>query len=143
MDIEALTKLNELKEKGILTQEEFDKQKEALLNSTGVNQPVKSASIDLGNLIISLLGALIYFFIAGSIGNVGVKNAFIVVGFFSAIIVALIAFSLKSGRYKNCSSPLAIFFVILILGPIGIWGALYQFLQIQQGKAVLNEGQRK
>jgi uncharacterized membrane protein YhaH (DUF805 family) len=33
MDIEKLTKLNELKEKGVITQEEFDEQKKAILAS--------------------------------------------------------------------------------------------------------------
>ena len=54
MNIEELEKLNELKEKGIITQEEFDKKKEEMLS--GGNKAQKQASnMNWYNLGISFL----------------------------------------------------------------------------------------
>lgn len=44
MDLEQLEKLNELKEKGILTQEEFENKKKELLNSTPTKTSINSTS---------------------------------------------------------------------------------------------------
>lgn len=43
MDLEQLEKLNDLKEKGILTQEEFDEKKKELLNGSNIAEAAKAA----------------------------------------------------------------------------------------------------
>lgn len=149
MDIEALTKINELKEKGILTQEEFDKQKQILLNEKSNNKvSVKNKEgVNWKNVgisfVISLIYSIIILFIYGVYGEVMGKNFFKAICFVSAVVVAIFSFTLKSGKYQNCSSPVAIFFVVGLFGPLGIWAALYQFLQIKQGNVALKEGKRK
>ena len=51
MDLEKLEKLNELKEKGILSQEEFEKEKQKLLNDTPVKaEPASSGYPDCSHL---------------------------------------------------------------------------------------------
>ena len=150
MDIEALTKLNELKEKGVLSQEEFESHKAALLNNTAYNQQTtqQNKGVNWKNVGTSFLISLIYYiFLVFLIYGIGeeraARNCRNVINFLCAIVMAMIAFSQNSGRYKNCSSSLGIFFIVFLLGPIGLWGALYQFLQIKQGNAVLKEIKKK
>ena len=151
MDIEALTKLSELKEKGLLTQEEFDKQKKALLDTKIDNKTSAETQkgINWKNLGISFLICLIYFLLVACIAGSytddekAMKIIAQVFALIAGIIMAILSFSVKSGRYKNCSSPVVIFFVIALVGPLGIWAALYQFLQIKQGNVALKEIKKK
>ena len=145
MDIEALTKLNELKEKGVLSQEEFEKQKAILLND-GIESQVSTKSkkgVNWKNVgksfLISLLYSIIIGCIASSIDEELLTNFLKSVWFISAAFMSILAFSVKSGKYQNCSSAGAVFLAVFCLGPIGIWWSLYEYLQIKQGYAVLKK----
>ena len=58
MDLEKLEKLNELKEKGILTQEEFEQKKKELLNESGNNKEAKTEALSGGVADFSHLGII-------------------------------------------------------------------------------------
>lgn len=149
MDIEQLEKLNELKEKGLLTQEEFDKQKKALLTPEAANKaPVKNKKgaswKNLGkSFIITVLWCFAIGFIAYMFGFVvddsNKESLSLLLCFLSAIGLAMIASELETKKYKHYFSAFGIFFFSFVLGPLGVWIAFYQFLQIKQGNAILEE----
>lgn len=58
MNLEQLEKLNDLKEKGILTQEEFDEKKKELLNGSNTAEAVKAAMPTDGTADFSRFGVI-------------------------------------------------------------------------------------
>lgn len=146
MDLEKIEKLHELKEKGILSDEEFEKEKQKLLNDDEASQFEfqKKKTINWKNVGISFLISLVWFLcylIVGQIISIAcdidVFDAYVVLNIITAAILALISIKFETKKYKNCSSAIVIFIVaVLITGPC-VWAAIYQFLQIKQGYAVL------
>ena len=157
MDIEQLEKLNELKEKGLLTQEEFDKQKKALLTPEAANKaPVKNKKgVNWKNLgksfIITLFWFLGVIFITSIITDVtitkdstitedkAIKGFTNLLYFLSAIGFTIIASKLETKKYKNYCPAWEIFIGVWALRELGVWIAVYEFLQIKQGNATLKE----
>lgn len=159
MDINALGKLCDLKEKGLLTQEEFEKQKKALLNNeTDNNAPARNKQgVNWKNVGMSFIITLIYFFMFSLIAayclgldeaNMTKEQARSIAAAFgsvSGVIMAILSFGVKSGKYKNCSSWWVNLIVIYLLYSsgggigvsLGVWAVLYQIFQIRQGNVVL------
>lgn len=123
MNIGQLEKLGELKEKGVLTQEEFDKHKAVLLNNKTGDQSVEN--IDWKSLGISFLITLIYY----SIALVGRDVlALLSVLHLCASIIAFILALLTKSEKRN---PAVIIFSFALFFPfLGFWGALYRFFKI-------------
>lgn len=157
MNLEKLEKLNELKEKGILTQEEFEAEKKKILHSdTSIADGKKNENNKVATMpqkkinwknvaisfFISLIFSVITIFITFNLYNEidGIALSRIILGPIAGIIMCILAFSTKSGKYKNCTHPIVVFIVVLLLGPLGIWLGLYEFLQIKQGYAILKDG---
>lgn len=149
MDLEKLEKLHELKEKGILSAEEFDQKKAELFNE---NKEIQTASIKKGinwrNFGIAFLCAFLYFVVMVSFGTIIVyvfedttdsglncinKLANLVCG----IILAFIAKKLKTSQYEKCAPIWAIVLGMLWFGAFCFLIIIYQFLQIKGGHATL------
>ena len=150
MNIEELEKLNELKEKGIITQEEFDKKKEEMLS--GGNKAQKQASnMNWYNLGISFLCGLGSFGIIVAIPhilyamNINVSEGRVgdiksLIFFLFGLIMSIMAYKLETKKYKNATPFWATFLVIgfvgsLVswLGSFAIWFESYELLQIKDG----------
>ena len=163
MNLEKLEKLNELREKGILTQEEFEAEKKKLLQADIPNvkpkvKPQKqeiqnkdtkeSQTFSLKNFIISFFMMICYLIlliiIVGALdaSDKDVGGIHLVVTTLLAILMTFYAIKIETYKYKDCSSAWAIFLVIIFLGPLGIWGATYQFLQIKGGLAKLEDSKK-
>lgn len=140
MNIQKLEKLNELKEKGILSKEEFEKQKQELLvDNKGNNPPPKG--INWKNFWISFIISLFWSFIV-EIACFVVDDSFtifVLLLVLSAIGLTIVASKLETKKYKNCCPAWEIFIGILLLRGLGVWIASYEFLQIKQGNAVLKD----
>lgn len=164
MDLEKLEKLNELKEKGILTQEEFDIEKKKILQPEEINvegnvkiKPQKNEikisdkthKINWKNCLISFLVMISWIFLLGFISvlftHTTENNASIykILITFVAIIYSFRAIAKETYKYKNCASAWGVFLAIMFLGPIGIWLISYQFLQIKKGFAKPKEINKK
>lgn len=136
MNIEKLEKLNSLKEKGILTQEEFDKQKEMLLSSS-------KKGVNWKNVGISALFTLLFFTLQIVIVAVikyitqdSQSNYYQISNILPAIILTILAKKYKFSDYKNCTPAIGAFIGIMLLGPIATWAVTYQYLQVKHGNAV-------
>ena len=158
MDTEKLLKLNELKDKGILTQEEFEAEKKKILSSLDTKekkvekniphkQPKKGinwSNVGISFLISSISSALVIYVTLSLYGQEdGMEISRVILGPVAGIIMCVLAFSVKSGKYKNYTHPIVIFVAVLLLGPLGIWLSLYEYLQIKQGNAVLKDASEK
>lgn len=157
--LEKLEKLNELKEKGLLTQEEFDAEKKKLLqpakpkiekkieilsqenikeNSSNENSE-KNRKFSWKNFFLSLFITVIFLllfgFIAVSLGHStkDFKGIYQLLTLFGAALFTLYAIKKETYKYKNGSPAWGIFLAVAIFGPIGIWLASYQLLQIKSG----------
>lgn len=146
MDIEALTKLSELKEKGLLSQEEFEKQKAALLSGRIENQvsTKNKKGINWKNVGLSFLMALLWvffvLFISGMFSVVVDDSTILsILLIVTAVLLSIIASNLETQKYKNCCPAWEIFIGIILLQAFGVWIALYEFLQIKQGNVTLKE----
>lgn len=151
MDMEKLEKLHELKEKGILSDEEFEKEKQKLLSDDETPQArmqnsEKRKTTNWKNVGISFLCVVLYIVIGSIIVNAaGEENYTYLINIFCGIVMAIIAKKLTPQKYNipfarmyRSGSPFVVVFMfIFLLGPIGLWLVIYQFLQIKQGHAVL------
>ena len=54
-----------------------------------------------------------------------------------ALILAAFAIKLKTEYYKGCLSPLWMFFLTLIFGPMGVFFSMHSIFQIKLGNAYL------
>ena len=59
------------------------------------------------------------------------------INFIAAAIMAVKAAKLKSSQYKECFSPLGIFVLTLIFGPLGMIFSLWGLLRVKFGNATL------
>lgn len=151
MDMEKLEKLSELKEKGLLTQEEFEKQKNALLNNTKDDQHVtQKKGINWKNVVLSFLITIVIVVLIGSISPIysyvtgdRIEHLFTIINIICAMIFTFIAMKLETKKYKGYCPAWEIFIGIVCLQGIGIWIAIYEFLQIKQGNAILKETVKK
>lgn len=157
--LDELDKLNNLKEKGILTQEEFDKRKEEILERQ--NNPSKTKGFAWSNLFISFFIALIGFFLCCAISVVLINYnttdfpddyisyvIYMVIG----LLLSCIAFKLESGKYQKTPSfvaiiiGFAIFALPTLLGVFGgllaSWTVLFDILQIKAGNKELKSAKR-
>lgn len=149
MDLEKLEKLHELKEKRILSAEEFDQRKAELLNE---NKEIQTASIKKGinwrNFGIAFLYTLLYFMVMFSFGIViayvfeditdsGLNCIGKLANLVCGIILAVIAKKLKTSQYEKCAPIWAIVLGMLWFGAFCFLIIIYQFLQIKGGYATL------
>lgn len=155
MDIEKLEKINELKEKGIISEEEFNKMKKELMSETQSHNAIEKNSnqkegINWKNVGISFLIAVATFalgFLIGSIleetGDIADENQWVrfwqIFYIFIGVIYTIIASKLETKKYKNCAAAWAVFLVFFLTGALAQWACTYQFLQIKQGYAVLKD----
>ena len=155
MNIEALEKLAALKEKGIISDAEFEIQKQKLLNDTPQPTAVYTApinkvnkGINWANWFISLLFALVYTVLSGiladamEISDEHLPSFFGIINIITSIPLTIYALKVKIAKYKGitfCRQPGSIWIAMLFLGPIALGRLLYQFLQIKQGNAVLED----
>ena len=156
MDLEKLEKLNELKEKGILTQEEFEAEKKKVLQSdtskkdetsikeiNNVELVTNSPKTNWKNVGLSFLLAVVLSILLGIIA-INFSNtadeifstAYVLYTFIS-VIMTFYAMKIKTYKYERCCPAWEIFIGIIFLQAIGIWIAFYEFLQIKQGYAKL------
>ncbi len=143
MNIEELEKLNELKEKGVITQEEFDKKKEEMLS--GGNKAQKQTSIinwynlgisflfGLGSLGILIIIPLMLYAIDRNVPEATIENLRYLINFIVAIIMSIIAYKLETKKYKNVAPIWATLLGVFLFGPLGVWLVSYDFLQIKDG----------
>ncbi len=125
MDLEQLEKLNDLKEKGILTQAEFDKKKKELLNGSGSSSKTEAPAN--GNADFSHLGVIKGSFnaflsafkrwkdVKGRTSRFDFWGASIVFTLFSLIISCIPLISLNAGLILNSIYGLLGFIVVLPL----------------------------
>lgn len=149
MNIEQLEKLNELREKGIITQEQFEIEKKKILQSDSdvksCNNLSKPRKINWKHLGISFFIAVTYFllicFLSAFFQHYTESKDSILppLVYISAVIFTLYAIKIETYKYKYCSSAWAIFFYIIFCIPLAIWIVSYQFLQINTGCASLIE----
>ncbi|MBR5598745.1 MAG: SHOCT domain-containing protein [Alphaproteobacteria bacterium] len=156
MDLEKLEKINELKEKGILSEDEFNKMKQQLLSDNTVNNPVKAESnkkkgVNWKNVGISFLITVATLVILGIVGVILEETGIIIADenewkafwrffyIFLGVIYAIIASKLETKKYKNCAGAGTIFLVFFLFGPLAQWAGTYEFLQIKQGNAILKD----
>lgn len=140
INIERLEKLNTLKEKGIITEEQFKIEKKNILNEARTNQNVtiQSEGINWGSAIYALCATvipalpLVFSFMIGIDGQVNLVPFFVFLVIEGLIFVA-IAQKKQTYLYKKCLTPWALLGLILITGPIAMCIALYQFYQIDDG----------
>lgn len=156
MDLEKLEKLNELKEKGILTQEEFDIEKKKILQpeeinvegnvkikpqKNGIKISDKTQKINWKNCFISFFVMIFWMFLLGFISvffthtTENDTSIYKILILFAAIVYSFRAIAKETYKYKNCAPAWGVFLAIMFLGPIGIWLISYQFLQIKKGFA--------
>lgn len=154
MDVEKLEKLNELKEKGVITQEEFNAMKQQILigNENNIDTKIKSnknkgvnwknsgisflISVGIYSIAYIILCILEEFYICPEeyLRGVGIGMNLAIAGIFQEL-----AKKHKTHLYKKCDSPSLMFIMVLFFGPIGVWAATYEFLQIKQGNAILKD----
>lgn len=139
MDVNKFLQLCELKEKGILTQEEFETEKRKLFPAKETNVTVQSDGNSFVNILCASVNSLLassplIFFLA-----IGIKLGNLIPYFICSIAEAGIfwmkAKKRQTYKYKNCLTPMAVFWLTLISGPIGFGISLYQFYQIDDGLA--------
>lgn len=157
--LEELDKLNNLKEKGILTQEEFDKRKEEILGKQ--NNSSKTKGFAWSNLFISFFIALIGFLLSCALSAILIYHnttdfpndymlylIYMIIG----LLLSCIAFKLESQKYKKTPSFIAIIIGFAIfshpkcfLGSIGgflaSWVVLFDILQIKAGNKELKSSE--
>ncbi len=143
MDIEKLEKLNELKEKGIITEEEFNAQKKDLLSSNPTQEAKTSFSwknfaISFAiALIVLLFEVLLALGISPDVDSPDFTGTLQVLNIALAIVMTIIAVRLKTSSYKSKLPAWGVFLAILFFGCIGFWVAMYDILQISQGNVEL------
>ena len=143
MDIEKLEKLNELKEKGIITEEEFNAQKKDLLSSNPTQEAKTSLSwknfaISFAiALIVLLFEVLLALGISPDVDSPDFTGTLQVLNIALAIVMTIIAVRLKTSSYKSKLPAWGVFLAILFFGCIGFWVAMYDILQISQGNGEL------
>ncbi|MBR5599439.1 MAG: SHOCT domain-containing protein [Alphaproteobacteria bacterium] len=149
MDIEKLEKINDLKEKGIISEDEFNKIKAELITDATNNKDAKIDNnkknrINWKNLGMSFLitsGVFILSFLILGIDatDVNIKGFSLAVSMIVGIIYTFIAIKLETKKYKNCCPAGFVFIGCYLVGAIGIWILTYEFLQIKQGNAILKD----
>lgn len=158
MDIEKLEKLTELKEKGVLTQKEFNEAKKKLLSEKEDNKKeIKNDGtsflnkISWKNIIFSALFALSGYvlFIALSF----LDNIYLLSGDWGlvsrvswgvmAVILTILSIRHKTSNYQYNAPAWVVFPAVFFFKFFGTWFAVYQLLQIKKGNAVLKEGNLK
>ena len=150
MNVAKLELLCELKEKGLLTQQEFDEEKKRLLNPSNFDTTIPKGKICWQNVgwsliiitwcfIVSILVMKILNATTGMSYDDAAKNVFGVSKILMALVLTIIAYKMKTSQYKNCASPLAIFIFTLVWSYLVAFFAIYEFLQIKQGKVALKQ----
>lgn len=157
--LEELDKLNNLKEKGILTQEEFDKRKEEILEKQ--NNSSKTKGFAWSNLFISFFIALIGLLVSLGLSVILIycnttdfPDDYISYAIYMVIglLLSCIAFKLESQKYKKTPSFIAIIigFAIFALptllgifgGFLASWVVLFDILQIKAGNKELKSSEK-
>jgi len=154
MNIEQLEKLNELREKGIISQEQFETEKEKILHANSDEKSCDSLSkpkkINWKNFGISSFIAVIYFifiFLQSDIEFDDVilykQGLYVLLNLVISAVFTLYAIKINTYKYENCAPAWFVFFVILVTGFLGVWIVTYQFLQIKTGFALLKKNINK
>ena len=138
MDIEKLEKLSELKEKGILTEEEFNAQKKELLSSKASQETKMSFSWkNLGvsfliTLVVVLVEVLLALGISPDVNSPDFTGALQLLNIVLAVVMTIVAVRLKDTPSKRKLPAWAVFLAIVFAGCLGFWVTMYNILQINQ-----------
>ncbi len=138
MDIEQLEKLSELKEKGIITEEEFEEQKKDLLSPKPTHKGVSWKNIGLSFLIalaVSVVEVILALGVSADVDSSDFTTAINLLNIALAIVMTIVSIRLKTSSYKSKLPAWGVFLVIIIFGSLGFWVAMYDVLQITQGNA--------
>lgn len=135
MDIQQLEKLNELREKGILTEEEFNAQKKALLSpqEKKIGFSWKNFGISfLITLVVILVEVLLALGINPDVNSPDFTGALQLLNIVLAVIMTIVAVRLKDTPSKRKLPAWAVFLAIVFAGCLGFWVTMYNILQIKQ-----------
>ncbi len=132
MNTYILNKLNELKSKGIINEEEYLKLKNETSNRYPAETDVKINWKNCGIAFMCAFGIYGLFYIAVVMTDMN-KNIIQAISYVIAGIVGYISYKLKTDKYKNGYSPVVAIIVIGLLGPIALWCIIYDWLQIKGG----------
>lgn len=132
MNIEELEKLNELKEKGIISQEVFNQKKKEILKDV-------ESRFSFKNLLLSFAVMCLYCLVLGIAYACVSDNAEIVrmtlvsLNIFLGLLFYVFGKYMGTNKYTYFSSDAMIFWDVFLTGPLGVWYVAYGFLQIKSG----------
>lgn len=129
MDIEKLQKISDLRDRGILTESEFEEQKRKIMNEDVIKA---SQAINWQNITVSIFIAIGYIIFLGMLKN----SIFMYVNIIVGIILSYKSFKLRTNEYEKGISWFWTFILIIFLGPIILGFILYKILQIKDGKVL-------
>lgn len=142
MNISDLEKLNELREKGILTQEEFEAEKNKIFYANRSkcakqNSPVKMnytffSTVNWKNLGISAIVAILYACIAMIVS----QKDFAIIIIVTAFILMLTSIKIKTDNYQKGAHPVTVFWCVIWLSMFGVLWVAYLYLQLFQGNLI-------
>lgn len=159
MDIEKLEKLNELKEKGVLTQKEFNEEKKKLLAEKDEKKDNKKeikndgasflSKISWKNIIFSALIASLGYVLLIALSFLdhflNLSGDWLLISRISwglsAVIMTIFTIKLQASKYKYCAPAWVVFPAVFFFKFFGIWLAAYQLLQIKKGNVELKNGE--
>ena len=167
MDIETLEKLVNLREKGVISEQEFESEKQKLLSNAPaaeVTAPTatKSKGVNWNNIGISLLIVFLIFVVNSLFvvilyaNNSDMSNEarITIVMLPWAIIYTWLSIKMNTKKYERCGHPIENFIGIMLLSLIAlpvqyVLGYLYMYyltynlLQIKSGNAVLKSAKQQ
>ena len=135
--ITQLEKLNELKEKGVLTQDEFNSKKQEMLNNDSKRKKAKTSG---ANIVYSIVFTLfVMYSITFLCEGLGIDTWIPMIC--SAFIYSIIAAKLKTKEYNAwyCQSALGVFIGLTILWLVAFPIYTYAFVQIKNKNVPLRE----
>lgn len=142
MNINDLEKLSKLQKQGIITDEEFEREKKKILSGNTNTLNNTKSRFNIKNFVLAFIIALIawpFLYYVGIGAFKSLDNGYGFANVVSAIICLIISIKINSKKYKNTAGPFTVFIIILLFSGIGIWFAMYEFLQINDGLVELKE----
>lgn len=141
MIAEKLEKLAELKNKGVITEKEFNEEKQNLLMLYSKEEASrKNTGFSWKNFGISFLIALLYTIIyVNTIETASIVTLILFISVTSFFVYY--GKKVEFTKYKNGVKPIWIVLGMFLLNGIAVWMLSYQFLKIQDGNAELKESE--
>lgn len=132
--LEQSEKLERVRELNLISEEDYLQQKELLQHPRGAGAKVVIAALVVTVCLLRIIQDIVLnLFSLQDVAPFSIVFTFIV----AAMLSALIAIKMKTSMYENCGSPLTIFVVILLTGPLGLWITFQNFGKITSKRALL------